>query len=317
MLSVPSAAATVAPEGQGPSSTAQPRRGARRKLWFFAALASFGGLAAAGALRDSHHASPEVRSGSPGYRKAKSGQTQHWQKKGMTIYLDESVKRLGPHADDAVQQAFGRWLESDERLPNLSFDTGETTAIPSMDGKSTVSYGRITAPGHEKDLAITVTYANDDSGEIIEADIVLNSMYPIGVLTPLSKDRPGDDHDKTERNDGNKTAMTDESEDCQNRYDVQNVVTHEAGHFFGLGEDLTERGSTMFQTIDQCETHKRLLSGTDTLALANLYAAHEDPEEAAAGPKACSFVAVPAGPGSVWAPSLLLGLLALRRRRPA
>ena len=322
MLSVPSAAATVPPEQQAPSSLppqAQARARARRKLWFFTTLAAIAGVAGASALGSGRHRAPvsEVRSGSPGFRTAKSGQHLNWRSNALTIHLDDSLGRIGPHASEAVMQAFGRWVQSDQRLPDLSFDTGKTSAVPTHDGKSTVSYSRITARGHEQDLAITVTYSDDHSGEIIEADIVLNSIYPIGVLTPSSTssgDREGK-HGPDQKNGDDKVVSGGEASDCQNRYDVQNVVTHEAGHFFGLGEDPVEREAAMFQTIDQCETHKRTLAATDVAALTTLYAETANAEETAAGPRACSFVAAPGGASWGWISGLIVGLALARRRR--
>jgi hypothetical protein len=317
ILSLRSSASTVAPEAQGPVEPKPPKRGARRRLWFFAALATVVGAISAATLGSFDHVSPHVHNGSPGYRMSKSGKHQLWQKKALTIYLDDSIEKLG--ATEAVMQAFGRWVESDQRLPNVTFDTGKTSAEPKHDGKSTISFARITAPGHERDLAITMTYSEDNSGEIVEADVVLNSIYAVGVLK-AREDRwrrnRGDvdgDGDGENRSAG---TMNDESEDCQNRYDVQNVATHEAGHFFGLGEDPTERDATMFQNIDQCETHKRALSTTDVAAVTTLYAESEDAEEAAAGPRACALVGAPAGSsGAAWASALIFGLFLQRRQR--
>lgn len=312
MFSVPSAANTVAPEDQAPSAAqTTAKRGARRRLWFFAALSTVVGAVSVSALRGSEDVSPHVLSGSPGYRMSKSGKPQHWQKKALTIYLDDSIKQLG--ATEAVMRAFGHWVESDPRLPDVSFDTGKTSAEPKHDGKSTISFARITAPGHERDLAITMTYSDDESGEIVEADIVLNSIYTVAVL------KAREDSWRRNRSDDDgkvgSVTMNDESEDCQNRYDVQNITTHEAGHFFGLGEDPTERDATMFQNIDQCETHKRALSKTDVAAVSTLYAGAEEPEEAAAGPRGCALVGAPAGASSAcWASVLVLGLLAARRK---
>jgi hypothetical protein len=317
MLSIPSSANTVAPEQETPvGAQAEQKRGARRRLWFFATIASLVGVVAAGALKGQAQVSANVHSGSPGYRMSKSGKHQHWQKKALKIYIDDSVSKIG--ASDAVMQAFGRWVESDQRLPDISFDSGKTSAKPVMDGKSTVSYTRITAPGHEQDLAITMTYSDDSSGEIVEADIVLNSLYPLGVLQANEKNwqRDGDRDDGAREAGSSKSLMADESANCENRYDVQNVATHEVGHFFGLGEDPTERGATMFQNIDQCETHKRLLAATDVTALTTLYSEDEDPEEAAAAPRACSLVGAPGkASGFGWASGLILGLLVARRRR--
>ena len=310
ILSLRSAASTVAPENQAPTSTAAAKPPARRKLWFFTALSVVAGVASASVLGTTEKkAAPEIRSGSPGFKTGKNGQNLHWHQNALTVYLDDSLQHMGPRANEAVMQAFGRWAASDPRLPDLTFDTGSSSAIPAHDGKSTISYGRITAPGHERDLAITVTYAQEHSGEIVEADIVLNSMYPIGVLTP--KATAGD---KSTAPSSSK-AMKDETMDCQNRYDVQNVTTHEVGHFFGLGEDPVEPEAAMFQTIDQCETHKRELSDTDVAAISTLYAESEDPEEAAAGPRACSLGGAAQGPGLAWFSAAFVGLALLRRRR--
>jgi Matrixin len=326
MLSVPSASATVVPDEQAPLAAQQaPKRGARRKLWFFTALATVAGVLGASLLRTPAHVSSRVHSGSPGYKQSPSGHDLHWEKKALTLYLDDSLQKLGPNAHEAVMQAFGQWVASDPRLPDLSFDTGKTSATPQQDGKSTVSYGRISAPGHEHDVAITVTYANDKTGEIIEADIILNSLYPMAILTPKpagqasangSSSHGKDDDKDRDRNATNSKSMNggEESLDCKNRYDAQNVTTHEAGHFFGLGEDPVERKATMFQTIDQCETHKRALATTDVGALTVLYTESADPEEAKAGARACSFGGVPAGSRGLWVSAAIFGLGLVRRR---
>jgi hypothetical protein len=305
MLSVPSSASTVAPEHQahnrGPEA---PKPPSRRKLWFFVALSAMVGVVGTASLKRPA-ISRDVRSGSPGFRQSSAGIDQHWAKKSVTVYLDPSLKKLGPNGDDAVVQAFGSWVASDPRVPDLSFDTGSTTAQPSRDGKSTVSYAEISTPGHEKDVAITVTYSNDKTGEILEADMILNARYPMGVLKAKLAEAGG-------KQDGN---GDNEAEDCNNRYDAQNVATHEAGHFFGLGEDMTERRATMFLSISQCETHKRALSTSDVGAVSALYSEAPASEQDGTGPRACSFAAP--SPSGAWAaaPALLLGLTLARRRR--
>jgi hypothetical protein len=298
-------------------------------LWFFTALAALAGVFGAGALAREPDLTGELRSGSPGYRQSKSGKHQQWHRPALTVYLDDSLKRVGPQAEDAVMQAFGQWLQSDPRLPAVTFDTTSARATPKQDGLSTISYGRIELPGHERDLAITVTYAKEESGEILEADIIINSLYPVGVLATKrqagsddqQRDVKGDRHDSS-KHDGH---SDDEADDCRSRFDLQNVTTHEAGHFFGLGEDPVERGATMFQAIDQCETHKRALAATDIGAMSALYAVSSTPssvevagsEPTQAGVAACQLVAPGAG-GSTLAgllPGGLLALLAWRRRR--
>jgi hypothetical protein len=265
-----------------------------------------------GVLGGSADITAQVRSGSPGYRQAKSGRYQYWHRRALTVHIDGSMAQLGPAATDAVTRAFGHWVESDPRLPDLSFDTGATSATPKRDGKSTVSYTRIAVPGHERDLAITMTYSEEDSGEIVEADVVLNSLYPMAVLRALEHNWR---RDARWAPDG-RSLMSNESEDCQNRFDVQNVLSHEAGHFFGLGEDPVEQGATMFQAIDQCETHKRAIIESDAIAIRKLYAEAEDPDEAEAGPSACSVEGARAADGDLaWASVLVVGVILARRRR--
>ena len=328
MLSLRSSASTVAPEDQAPTSAQQaPIRKARRKLWFFAALAGLAGALGVSALRRPAPILTQVQSGSPGYRQSSTGHDLHWGRPALTVYLDGSLAQMGAGANEAVMQAFGQWVGNDHRLPALAFDTGKTSTIPVQDGKSTVSYGLVTVPGHERDLAITVTYANDKTGEIIEADIVLNALYPMGVLTAKAAGQittptttPQNDHDGDGKHNGSsstnsKSMAAEEAVDCKNRYDAQNVATHEAGHFFGLGEDPIKSNATMFQLIDQCETHKRALATTDVGALTTLYAQNEDPEEAKAGARACSFGGVPQSGGALAVSSAILGLMLLGRRR--
>jgi hypothetical protein len=308
MLSVPSAANTIAPDEKAPISLQGAQKPtAWRKLWFFTAVSALVGTAAAGALSRVPSLSPHIHSGSPGFKKTAAGHELLWKQTRVTVYLDDSLVKLGPQANDAVVQAFGQWLGSDSKLPAVIFDTRHGQAEPKQDGKNTVSYAPITAPGHERDVAITITYANDKTGEIVEADVILNAHYPMGVLTPRAHG-PGDAK-------GGPTPGG-EAMDCENRYDAQNVATHEAGHFFGLGEDMTERSSTMFLSIDECETHKRVLSSTDVGAVTTLYAASEAPEPGGANGAGCSFGGAPAGGGALAMLGLVFGLGRLRRRAP-
>jgi hypothetical protein len=311
MLSVPSAAGTVPPDQLAtPGAHQTPGGTSWRKLWFFTAVSAVLGFSGAGLLHRSADVSSRVHSGSPGFKKSKTGRELHWGKKGVTVYLDSSLSRLGPSGNEAIMQAFGQWAGSDPRLPPLRFDVGATSMEPKQDGKSTVSYGKITTPGHEHDVAITITYADDKTGEIVEADVILNALYPMGVLTA----KPPSPTPSGKGEGGKQMHADDEADDCQNRYDAQNVATHEAGHFFGLGEDMTERNATMFLSIDECETHKRLLSSTDVGAVSTLYAASQDPDptSAAAG---CSFGAAPVSACATLVSGLVLGLGLARRRR--
>jgi hypothetical protein len=114
--------------------------------------------------------------------------------------------------------------------------------------------------GHTNDLAITITFSDAESGEILESDIVVNANKSFADLAP----------------DGAPEAMTScsarsDGSACKSTYDLASVLTHEVGHFFGLDEDTSTPSATMFGCTNQCETHKRDLSDDDQRAIRALY----------------------------------------------
>lgn len=281
---------------RGASARPEPRRASKRWLPYLGLglLLSVGVVLARGLVKASSPPAPMVLHGTPGFKHTPDGQGVRWHRGSATVYLDASVSRLGEGASEAIQNAFGAWLGSGVPLPQLTIDSSaQNHLVAKRDGKNAVLVGPITVPGHERDLAVTMSYWDEDGGGLLEADIIINSRYQFQALQ-------SDD-------DGRCSAPT---------YDLQNVLTHEVGHFLGLGEDFDEHQATMFASSKTCETHKRSLESTDTEAATRLYLGAED-EEVAAG---CAFKAAPGG-GDSWG-WLLLGVpltaMARRlRRRPS
>ncbi len=179
-------------------------------------------------------------------RKTNSGLAEKWAHP-VTVVLDPSLEDLADGASNEVQSALRTWLADVASLPNVVFEAGTERTVAAFDGKSVVLAGPITTPGFEAALALTTTYASDATGDILEADIVFNTKYSFAVMA-----KP--------------PAM------CAHVFDVGAVATHEAGHFFGLGEDYEETTTTMYVTTDPCDAHKRTLTPEDTIALSGLYA---------------------------------------------
>jgi hypothetical protein len=258
---------------------------------------------------------PIILHGSPGVRHTADGKAIRWRARATTVYIDSSVDRLGPEARDAVRKAFGTWVDSDAPLPALTFGTVDRAeARLKSDGKNTVVFAPITIEGHEKDLAITITYSDEKTGNVVEADIVINAAYSFAFLdrpVEASRDGAGRAHDgpnaasearadPNERGDGgqdetggdgsataprittasnvraseNSSCVVRASEPSCSRdvYDVENVLSHEVGHFFGLGEEMSDTSATMYLCTNRCETHKRELTIVDRAAVAWLYA---------------------------------------------
>jgi len=320
-----------------------------------AALLTLGG---AFVLGDSTDPRATILHGAPGMRHTPNGAKVRWRTPETTLYIDSSVERLGPKAPEAIRNAFGTWLETNARLPRLTFGTAHgTQAGMKPDGKNTVVLAPITVKGHERDLAITLTYSDDETGNVVEADIVINSNYPFDLLESTTKSERGDDDNEPrsaleakangagERTRGepgtddpespdddaianvSSTIRAEQNSSCvahvqppcgRDVYDLENVLAHEAGHFFALGEDMTDTSATMYACTNRCEIHKRVLTDADEAALAVLYA--EEPGEAGDPVAGCggarlALRGTPAGAGVVVVLTALL--LTTRRRRNA
>jgi hypothetical protein len=202
--------------------------------------------------------------GAPQRKQTESGAVQRWASGAeISLAIDASVEQLGPGAREAVMQAFGAWLGSGARLPKLRFDVRRgATAKLQRDGVSSVLVGPIDIAGHEHDLAITIGFADTISGRITEADIIINSDNPVAVLSPVSAP---DERDGP----GNRPLSASA---CEGRYDLQSILTHEVGHFFGLDEDGEDEHATMFYKTGKCDLRKRDLGEPDSSTMSALYA---------------------------------------------
>lgn len=287
----------------------------RRTVFFVALLA----LSALGLLGWQLAKPPEPDRGLPvvfvnGAPKEKTtdrGKPERWANAPVSVKLDASLQKLGPGASSAVQAGFGAWLETDASLPPVTFDT-TSGAKPGLepDGVNAVLFAPIELAGHKKDLALTVSFVDAETGRILESDIVINSKKPFAVLGGGASPHHGDDDD-----DG---FDAHEAPGCDGAYDLQSVVAHEAGHFFGLGEDHEDPATTMFYKTGKCELRKRDLEPPDRTVMVSLYR-HPAPESAAADTGGgCGGASVARQDAPLWQVALMLALTAaawVRRRR--
>ena len=278
-------------------------------LGALSAVLGLGGAASVSHLRARPAPIMQIVSGNPALKKGSDGESVRWHASKNKLDLDAARERMGEHAREAVQLGFGTWLGSGAKLPNLSFDSTKGADFgKAPNGKSEIMYGPITLPGHENDLALTVTFSDPKTGEVVEADMIFNSNHPYGLLpyhAPAG-------------------AMTpDDLTVCAQKYDLQSIATHEAGHFFGLGEDYDSNTATMYYTTGRCETNKRVLQTSDESTMDALYmpsvAAQSESDPAAESAKGCGGARIGQGQTNGAAPILsllgILGLVGWRRRR--
>jgi len=292
------------------------RRLPTRTLKFIALGAVSAVLGLAGAASLSHFRSRpapvmQIVSGNPALKKGSDGDSVRWHASRSKIYFDASLDTAGRHAREAVQLGFGTWLGTRAKLPTLDFDSTTNAKFgQTPNGKSEVMFGRITLVGHENDLALTVTFSDPKTGEVVESDMIFNSKHAFGILpySPVATTTP--------------FTNSQNSSGCDHKYDLQSIATHEAGHFFGLGEDFEAKPAAMYYTTGRCETNKRVLQNSDETTMSALYMASnvsgdDDPSDDSA--KGCGGARIGQGQttGSIPMLSLagLLGFVLWRRRR--
>ncbi|HEY6725897.1 MAG TPA: matrixin family metalloprotease [Polyangiaceae bacterium] len=236
---------------------------------------------------------------------ARLATSQRWMVPDVQVVIDESVHAITPEAEQAIVQAFGAWLSASPNLPELNIEHGRGLK-PRLDpdGVNAVVYAPIEFPGHEDDLAITIGFSDEETGEITEADIIINSRHAYSHLNSPIPGAPSTSCDGTSQ-----------ASVCDYRYDLQNVMTHEVGHFYGLGEDREDRTATMYSCTSACETHKRDVSDGDRQTMGRLYKDALPKQYPAVNCDAARVA--PRGPTWGWAGALALGLVAFARRRRA
>jgi hypothetical protein len=130
--------------------------------------------------------------------------------------------------------------------PTVDYKAKASIALP--DYKNVITWGRA-QPGV---VAYAVIWYISGTGEIVDADIVLNSYYKWGIA------------------DGNEATS-----DLSGKFDIRNIVTHESGHWSGLDDlyDSKYSAMTMYGYTSYGEEIKRSLEPGDIAGVQAVYAA--------------------------------------------
>jgi Matrixin len=226
-------------------------------------------------------------------RRTESGQPVHWDAERITLVVDPSISAIDPEAITAVTRAFAAWgAVSGASAPEVVITEGAVDEVGYRSERENRNTLRYLPSGYEpagRALAITLL-SFDDGGRILDADIVISggSARDFAMLAA--------DGTASERGP----------------YDLENVLTHEAGHLFGLAHNDEDADVTMYFSSARGETKKRDLAGDDEDGLRFLY------PETAELPASCSATSAPRrspdGLCVLAAPLALAGLRGKRRR---
>ena len=169
--------------------------------------------------------------------RTKDGKPVIWCKSNVVVYVDLTHVKHVPGVLDAVKSAFATWTSFGMPTSVKVVLVNKRLKADSKDNKNVIRWEKGEWKWSPFDVAKTVWRASAKTGCIKEADIILNAKsYCWGVVSPKKK--------------------------YLKCYDVQNVLTHEVGHFFGL--DHSKKGeATMYPHTPKGETIKRTLDQDD------------------------------------------------------
>lgn len=188
------------------------------------------------------------------YRPADNGVKPSWNRpmKPIVYYLDSKFLKLS-YGIEACNSAFEEWSKvSDTSVflsygGTVSFSGDWRVRMANRDYMDSVELVKENWIAGEELFAITNIFYNVYTGEIWEADIFLNAQ----------------DYKWARRSSG----------EGSNIVDIQNILSHEIGHFIGIGHSQM-RLATMYPFSSASETRKRTLHPDDKEALRYLYPAN-------------------------------------------
>jgi len=224
-------------------------------LWGLAAVVGL--VALAGPAPAAAYCRLTTSDPSPGRECPQGGEPLEWRRQCISYSLVERSAPTPPFVQvrDAVDRAFATWMdvECDGRPVGLSLQ--QTDALSRCDEpEHTPGAGNVNSIIFVDDWAerglsseafgVTLIWHDARSGEIVGADMQVNES--MGELVEC---------------DG--TCGRDQ-------VDIRNVVTHEAGHFLGLGHSQSLTAS-MYGEAASGETRKRFLNDDDRRGLCAIY----------------------------------------------
>jgi hypothetical protein len=229
---------------------------------------------AAGLVALTHHprelraVAPKV--GAPVLKPADDGGHVRWHTAAIDVVVDKSFSNLA--GDDLLSLALAEWRVSGAALPSVSTVMGEGRKVgydPDGPNENVVVYAPAGWSQAHGALAVTVLTYETASGRIVDADLLVNGGGRLFERFAQDESDPTSDPISIERSASGGTETTSAG---TARFDLQSVVTHELGHFFGLGEDYDDGTTTMYYRTRPGEIRKRLITKPDSDVITALYA---------------------------------------------
>ena len=189
----------------------------------------------------------------------------HWSRSDVAFEIDPTVAQMAPGAEAAVAAAAQVWSGADG-APTLSTTPAASASQPAFDGKNVVYFAAHGYAPAGRALAITILTYNSATGEILDADVVINGHYGFDVLPSGSTADPGA---QPIANDGTASGAVDGNAGAE--FDVQHVVAHEFGHTLGMSDELMDQSAMMYLSTKPGDATLRALAVDDLDGISKLY----------------------------------------------
>lgn len=193
---------------------------------------------------------------------AADGNLVSWRRANVSWTIDSSVRKV-QGGEDAVAAAALAWSQR-SGAPALAVEQVDAKLEPGLDGTNAVFFveGGFAPAGNA--LAVTVLSFDDRTGEVLDADIVLNGKYHLGSVAN------GTTHPAAVTEPGGET------------YDIGRVIAHEMGHALALSDEYANKSALMNPYVPRGVALATSPGDDDLAGLTTLYGSAESADLAQA-----------------------------------